>query len=250
MLIAIDHGNYAVKTPHFSFISGLTEHTVKPPMAEDLFAYYTPEQLRAHFLSLGLGLKSVSFQPKPLNPTAGEKDADPVLKEGKLLSNVFNRVVRSCFYTAQKYTDGKLPFGDIDEEVLKESRETIIKYERYMYRFEFHSVMNLMDTYIRNANKYWARNIAAADKADDAELRLKTLCSVFHMVRTATALMHPIVPQGTELIAEYLGFGDKLWDWDHIFDTVYDFCDSKEHQLKFLEPRFDFFPMHESQIQI
>ena len=24
MLIAIDHGNYAVKTPHFSFISGLT----------------------------------------------------------------------------------------------------------------------------------------------------------------------------------------------------------------------------------
>ena len=68
--------------------------------------------------------------------TAGEKDADPVLKEGKLLSNVFNRVVRSCFYTAQKYTDGKLPFGDIDEEVLKESRETIIKYERYMYRFE------------------------------------------------------------------------------------------------------------------
>ncbi len=223
---------------------------VKPPMAEDLFAYYTPEQLRAHFLSLGLGLKSVSFQPKPLNPTAGEKDADPVLKEGKLLSNVFNRVVRSCFYTAQKYTDGKLPFGDIDEEVLKESRETIIKYERYMYRFEFHSVMNLMDTYIRNANKYWARNIAAADKADDAELRLKTLCSVFHMVRTATALMHPIVPQGTELIAEYLGFGDKLWGWEHIFDTLYDFCDSKEHQLKFLEPRFDFFPMHESQIQV
>ena len=26
MLIAIDHGNYAVKTPHFSFISGLTEY--------------------------------------------------------------------------------------------------------------------------------------------------------------------------------------------------------------------------------
>ena len=30
MLIAIDHGNYAIKTPHHSFVSGLSEHTVKP----------------------------------------------------------------------------------------------------------------------------------------------------------------------------------------------------------------------------
>ena len=31
MLIAIDHGNYAIKTPRFTFVSGLTEHSVKPP---------------------------------------------------------------------------------------------------------------------------------------------------------------------------------------------------------------------------
>lgn len=221
---------------------------VKPPMAADLFAYYTPEQLRAHFLSLGLGLKSVSFQPKPLNPTAGEKDADPVLKEGKLLSNVFNRVARSCFYTAQKYNDGKLPYGAISEEVLTQAKETILKYERYMYRFEFHSVMSLMDTYIRNANKYWAKNIAAADKTDDQALRMQTLRDVFHMVRVATVLMHPIAPKGTELLLSYLNLGDEFWDWNRIFDTLYDFCGEKEHTLKFLEPRFDFFPMHESQL--
>ena len=32
MLIAIDHGNYAIKTPRFTFVSGLTEHSVRPPM--------------------------------------------------------------------------------------------------------------------------------------------------------------------------------------------------------------------------
>lgn len=222
---------------------------VKPPMAAELFDYYTPEQLRAHFLSLGLGLKSVSFQPKPLNPIAEEKDADPVLKEGKLLSNVFNRVARSCFYTAQKYNDGKLPFGSVSEEVLKEAKETILKYERYMYRFEFHSVMSLMDTYIRNANKYWAKNIAIADKEDDNELRMQVLRDVFHMVRVATVLMHPVAPEGTELILSYLGFDDSFWDWNRIFDTMYDFCNGEEHALKFLEPKFDFFPMHESQLQ-
>lgn len=218
---------------------------VKPPMAEDLFKYYNTEQLRAHFLSLGLGLKSVSFQPKPLNPIAAEGDADPVLKEGKLLSNVFNRVVRSCFYTAQKYTDGILPRGEIDEDVLQDAKETVLKYERYMYKFEFHSVMSLMDTYIRNANKYWAKNIAEADKTNDNEKRIKTIRNVFHMVRTAVALMHPIVPHGTELIAEYMNFGKELWNWEHIFDTLDTFCDCEEHRLKFLEPRFDFFPMHE-----
>lgn len=39
MLIAIDHGNYAIKTPNNSFISGLSEHTVKPPLADEVLEY-------------------------------------------------------------------------------------------------------------------------------------------------------------------------------------------------------------------
>lgn len=43
---------------------------VKPPMADDLLEHYTPEQLRMHWLGLGLGQRSVSFMPKPYNPDA------------------------------------------------------------------------------------------------------------------------------------------------------------------------------------
>lgn len=39
MLLGIDHGNYAVKTPEFDFISGLAEHTVKPPMTDEILEY-------------------------------------------------------------------------------------------------------------------------------------------------------------------------------------------------------------------
>jgi plasmid segregation protein ParM len=39
MLIAIDHGNYAVKTEHDSFVSGLSEHSVQPPLAADVIEH-------------------------------------------------------------------------------------------------------------------------------------------------------------------------------------------------------------------
>ena len=39
MLIAIDHGNYAIKTPRFSFVSGLSEHATKPPLADEVIEY-------------------------------------------------------------------------------------------------------------------------------------------------------------------------------------------------------------------
>lgn len=39
MLLGIDHGNYAVKTTGFDFVSGLAEHTVRPPMTEEILEY-------------------------------------------------------------------------------------------------------------------------------------------------------------------------------------------------------------------
>ena len=36
MLIAIDHGNYNIKTAHSSFMAGLAEHSVRPPMADEV----------------------------------------------------------------------------------------------------------------------------------------------------------------------------------------------------------------------
>lgn len=39
MLIAIDHGNYAVKTSHTEFVSGLSEHKVRPPLGDEVLEY-------------------------------------------------------------------------------------------------------------------------------------------------------------------------------------------------------------------
>ena len=39
MLIAIDHGNHACKTVRFNFVSGLAQHSVRPPMADEILEY-------------------------------------------------------------------------------------------------------------------------------------------------------------------------------------------------------------------
>jgi methionyl-tRNA synthetase len=109
--------------------------------------------------------------------------------------------------------------------------------------------MSLFDTYLRNINKYWANNIRQADLNNDANLRAKKLIDAFHMVRTATVLVHPIAPKGTEMVREYLNLDDSFWNWDRIFQNIHDFMDDpSNHKLKFLEPRIDFFKKHQSQI--
>ncbi len=223
--------------------------TVRPPMAAELLDYYTPEQLRMHYLSLGLGQKSVSFQPKPLNPDANPTDADPVLKEGLLLSNVYNRVARTCFYSVQKYFEGKMPVGSISDEMLELSKKAVLDYERFMYRFEFHQASSVLDNYIRKLSKFMARELGAADKADDNAARRTALIDVFHGLRTAAVLLHPMAPAGTEMLRDYLNMGDDFFSWERIFDTLSDFTGGCDHELKFLEPKVDFFGRHPSQFE-
>ena len=143
--------------------------SIKPPMAAELLDFYTAEQLRMHWLGLGLGMRSVSFRPKPLDPNADPNESDPVTKEGFLLSNVFNRVIRTCFYDVQSHFDGRMPLGRPDDATLAECEKAILEYERFMYRTEFHQVTYVLDSFIRRMSKYMARSKSEADKTDDNE---------------------------------------------------------------------------------
>ena len=226
---------------------------IKPPMADELLEYYTAEQLRAHFLALGLSLKPVSFKPKPLNPQAKPNDADPVLKEGLLLTNVFNRLARSCFYAAQKDHGGLLPTGAPSQDIQASAHTTILEYERLMHRQELHTVMQLVSESIRQANKYWSDAIKEA--GEDPQARLEVLRNAFYLLRVCTVLMHPIVPKGTQMIFQYLNFAveeREFFSWEHIFKGYEPFLTPQDkerggHPLKELPPRTDFFSRHPSQ---
>ncbi len=223
--------------------------SVKPPMAADLLEFYTAEQMRMHFLSLGLANKSVSFDPQVYLPKEEQQGADPVLKDGNLLTNVFNRIVRSCFYSLQKYFDGRYRDVPVTESFAQECKEAILTYEQNMYDHQFHKITYVLDTLIRNINKNWVNNMRTADANDDNELRAQVLADTFHGVRVATALLHPIAPSGCEKVREYLNVDERLYNWDHIFEPLTALMDDPAtHTFKFLEPRVDFFELHPSQL--
>ena len=223
---------------------------VKPPMALELLDFYTAEQLRAHFLGLGLGLHNVSFSPKAFNPLANPRDPDPVLKEGALLTNVLNRIARSCFYTAQKYTDGTIPNLSVSEEAETLALEAALDFETAMAKAEFHVAMNILDMYVREANKYWSREMKLADAEDNTEKRLQVLSDSFFLLKTAMLMVHPIAPKSTEKLADFMHAAKTVFDWANLTASVYEVLDSAFcGKLEFLPPRTDFYEKHPSQLE-
>ncbi len=230
---------------------------VKPPTGEQLLEHYTVEQLRAHFLALGLDQKSVGFSPKPFDPDEAKRNdprvADPALKEGALLTNVFNRLARSCFYEAQNHFDGTMPLGTPSPEVLEKVAQTMALYEETMRRVEFHSIMAQMDEFIRWGNRYWTEGARRTEGDETLDERRQVLLDSFFILRIATLLMHPIVPVGCEQICEHLDFDPaEFFSWNYDFEGNGELCGAAEidegyHRVQALAPRFDFFKKHPSQ---
>ncbi len=239
---------------------------IKPPMAEELLDFYTPEQLRCHWLSLGLDQKAVSFAPKAFDTSVSHKDkktgmdvlvkddprvVDPALKESAFLTNIFNRLARSCLYGAANVCGGHLPSVDADPDVIEACTQATLDFEQAAHAFDAHGALAIVDAFCRAANKRWGDESKAA-KGDDAAYE-HALANAFAALRTTTLLMHPAAPMGCELICQYLGFAAReFFSWEHAFETPSQLAvalgeQPGEHELVALPPRFDFFEKHPSQ---
>lgn len=188
-----------------------------PPPADDLLNHYTCEQMRAHWLSLGLSEKPVSFSPKAYDTRVTGKDKDgnevracddkrvidPALKESALLTGVFNRLARSCFYGVavkegdeSPYRNGCIPAGAASAAVVEAAEQAALAFEQAMYKFETHRALAVCDDYLRAANKRWSDASKAANKLEGKPANAamtQALVDAFTELRVATVLMHGIV---------------------------------------------------------
>ena len=240
--------------------------SVKPPSAAELLDYYPVETLRAHFLALALGEKSVGFKPQILIGSQEEKDnpriADPVLKEGALLSNVFNRLARSVLYEAKNSYACLVPIHAPSECVIHEAHQALLRYDELMFKVELHTIMAHLDAYLRAANKRWAtamstlaaqeqaaQEAASASASADAcqQLRVQTLNDALYQLWVSCLMMEPIAPFGCQKICDFLNFdAASFFSWNHNFESVAELCCERDvvegtHRVQELPARFDFF---------
>ncbi len=245
------HMSHIIANRHLLYMDtkASSSSEIKPPMADELLAFYTKDQLRMHFMSLGLSSKSVGFKPQAFMAKEEQMGVDMVLKEGNLLTNVFNRLIRSCFYAVQTNYGGKIPKGEVDEKIKSLAEQTVMEYERHMYNHDFHRISYLLDDFIRAINKHWVNNVKIADSKGDVELRKQILVDCFYACKIMAILVHPIAPEGCEMFREYMNIGEELWNWDYILEPISFYTDDLSgHELKVLEPRVDFFKKHACQI--
>lgn len=253
------HQSIPVANYHILFMGkkASSSGAVKPPMALELLERYTPEQLRAHWLSLGLADKPVSFSPKPWETDPEKRDdpraADPALKEGAFLTNVFNRLARSCFYGAASSLEGRLPAGDPAPETASAVRAALLEYERRMYVLDFPGALRAAEELIRDANKRWTDASKAAKASGDQEAMRAALRDAFAALRCGALLMHPCVPAGCEMICSYFRFDpEAFFSWDNAFLSLDELTrklgeEPGGHLVGELPPRTDFFGRHPSQ---
>lgn len=220
---------------------------IKPPMAIELLEKYTVDQLRMHFLSLGLSKKSASFSPKAFakNAESAESAEDPVLKDGNALTNVYNRILRSCFYTSQKYFGARIPECEPSQEIKEIVEKAAFEYEHNMARKEFHIVIFTVDDLIRKVSKHWARISKNANCAEEYE---QVLADCFYASKVLALLLHPITPHSAENVRKMMNLNESLWSWDNIFSPIQAHMSSPEtHVLVEIPPKYDFYKKHDSQ---
>lgn len=222
---------------------------VKPPMAKEFLKYYTPEQFRMHFIAMNLSNNNVSLCPKVFDENSNDEDNDPMVMEGNLLTNVYNRILRTVFYSTQNSFDGIIPSAEIDNQTFEDCKKTILDVERFMNDKKFHQVYNSLDVFIRNINKIWVKEI---NNADTKEKLASLIVNALQRIFVACVLLHPIAPSGTENVADYMGLDKNIcFDWKNIFGSFYDVLDkSKQSKLKFLKEKEDFFKRHQYQLDL
>lgn len=216
----------------------------KAPTADELLEHYTVEQLRCHFISHNINTIASNFNSKVYFPEEFEKCGDPVVAQGNILTNVYNRIVRSVFYSLQEYFDGKLPKGfNTSAEAKQQAQNVLNEYVSKFKSVKLNEIMPILDNYFRAVNLNWANK----SKIEDNEVRAQLIVDTIHGIKTGLLMLHHIAPKGAKLVAEYMNVDDAIFNWDNSEKTFFEIFPNI-NEFKNIPPKFDFFKKHQSQL--
>jgi len=117
------------------------------------------------------------------------------------LADNYGNLVRRVGTLVKRRLNGKVTAGRVDEDVQKTIEKTIKEYTAAMDSYEVsRAVEHVMDL-LRRANAYMNES-----KPWEKQAPVNELYTVMEALRTATIMLHPIIPKSTTRVAEAFGF--------------------------------------------
>ena len=212
----------------------------RAPLAREVLEKYTVDQFRMHFLAMDYGSTNVNINLKQFNPDAKKDEVDVALKEGNILINVYNRIIRRFSMLINEHFGGELQLGKASSDVKEMCEKEILNYEDRAYCYKFHIIINIIDAFMKNINKYLDRESKLALESNDKEKLKQVAINVLYMIRVINSLCNPVIPSGSDRVANYFKFSPNYASWDYIFDDVDTFVE-KGTKIELLQDENPFF---------
>lgn len=136
------------------------------------------------------------------------------------LGNLLNRVIT----VVEKYTEGKVPepssFGEREKELFDFTENAIKKVESSMENLNPSSALTSIWEIVQSANKYIDQSAPwNLEKTGNKELLNTVVYTLLETLRKLSILLYPFIPETAEKIQEQLGYKDKQFAWDLLWDT-------------------------------
>ncbi|MCL2771655.1 MAG: class I tRNA ligase family protein, partial [Firmicutes bacterium] len=199
----------------------------RAPIARELLEKYTKEQIKMYILGQEVAKKTSEFRSKAFFPELYPHGEDVFLREGNILTNSFNRILRTYFYTANEFLGGELTLYDPSYKLRKEIGKTMEEYKKNILEFNFHKNIVLMEEYFKTMNKKWS------DESEDILKRFKELIAIddkkakkiakvelnkflsefFYKIKAGLAMVQPIAKEKCEAACEMLNIKPEAILW-------------------------------------
>ena len=87
-----------------------------------------------------------------------------------MLTNIFNRLVRSVIYSCQTMFNNKIPTNKPDIKIVEKCKTIVEEYQNKVQNFKFNEVIILLDEFFRAANQDWSVRSKISDENERKQL--------------------------------------------------------------------------------
>ncbi len=132
------------------------------------------------------------------------------------LADVFGNFIHRTLTFTQTNYGGKIPNGRLDQKLQRETRESVLKIERFLEEMKVSQALEEIMAIAKRGNEYFQSRkpwVAIKSDPDDAA---DCILNCVNIVKALNLLISPFLPKTSEKLAEQLGI--KIGAWENAKD--------------------------------